>query len=173
LKYVVIDRGDDLSKQLTERFHTLAAARGLTPDEEQPDIVISIGGRTAPVRNLMHFLQYIMAVSRGKAQCNAFLQHMRRVSSFGAESTAFLHYNARCGHESDNREAFLKCTEAKAPKKRGFANRLSPGGGPGLAPADAGTQPHLGRESTLPPDNMREIVIVNLGRGNDYFLFLS
>lgn len=44
MKYVVIDRGDDLSRQLTERFHTLAAARGFSPDERRPDIVISIGG---------------------------------------------------------------------------------------------------------------------------------
>ncbi|AGA56783.1 putative sugar kinase [Thermobacillus composti KWC4] len=44
MRYVVIDRGDDHSKQLSERFHTLAAAQGFTPDEHQPDIVISIGG---------------------------------------------------------------------------------------------------------------------------------
>jgi len=44
LKYVVIDRGDELSTRLTERFHALAAARGFTSDAEQPDIVISIGG---------------------------------------------------------------------------------------------------------------------------------
>ena len=44
MRYVVIDRGDDHSKQLSERFHTLAAAQGFTLDEHQPDIVISIGG---------------------------------------------------------------------------------------------------------------------------------
>lgn len=44
MKYVVIDRGDDYSKQLAEQFHTLAAARGFSLDEQKPDIVISIGG---------------------------------------------------------------------------------------------------------------------------------
>ncbi|ALS29557.1 NAD kinase [Paenibacillus cisolokensis] len=44
MKYAVIDRGDKLSIQLAERFHTLAAGRGLVRDEERPEIVISIGG---------------------------------------------------------------------------------------------------------------------------------
>lgn len=44
LNYVVIDRGDKLSKQLAADFHTLAAARGLVRNEERPDMVISIGG---------------------------------------------------------------------------------------------------------------------------------
>lgn len=44
MRYVVIDRGDDLSKQLTGRFHALASAQGFSLDETQPDIVISIGG---------------------------------------------------------------------------------------------------------------------------------
>jgi len=44
LKYNVIERGDEFSKQLTERFHALAAEHGVARDEEHPDIVLSIGG---------------------------------------------------------------------------------------------------------------------------------
>lgn len=44
MKYFVIDRGDDLSRQLSAKFHQLAAASGMEPDEQEPDIIISIGG---------------------------------------------------------------------------------------------------------------------------------
>ncbi|MGG1553372.1 NAD kinase [Paenibacillus ferrarius] len=44
MKYNVIERGDDISKELTERFKALAAAHGVTQDEQSPDIVLSIGG---------------------------------------------------------------------------------------------------------------------------------
>ncbi len=44
LRYAVIDRGDALSKSLAEKFHTLAAERGFTRNDETPEIVISIGG---------------------------------------------------------------------------------------------------------------------------------
>lgn len=44
MKYNVIERGDDISKGLTERFHQLAAQQGMPRDEENPDIVLSIGG---------------------------------------------------------------------------------------------------------------------------------
>ncbi|MEW9700615.1 NAD kinase [Paenibacillus sp. SI8] len=44
MKYNVIERGDEISKQLTERFHALAAEHNMPRDEEDPDIVLSIGG---------------------------------------------------------------------------------------------------------------------------------
>jgi NAD+ kinase len=44
LKYCVLDRGDDLSRNLAETFHSLAATRGLHCDETSPDVVLSIGG---------------------------------------------------------------------------------------------------------------------------------
>jgi NAD+ kinase len=44
LRYVVVDRGDHLSKELAERFHELAAAKGFERDETNPEKVISIGG---------------------------------------------------------------------------------------------------------------------------------
>ncbi|UVI31404.1 NAD kinase [Paenibacillus spongiae] len=44
MNYVVVDRGDELSKQLAEQFHELAAARGLTFNEDSPEMVVSIGG---------------------------------------------------------------------------------------------------------------------------------
>lgn len=44
LNYVIIDRGDKLSKELVDRFHELAAARGIARNDEMPDTIISIGG---------------------------------------------------------------------------------------------------------------------------------
>lgn len=44
MKYCVLDRGDQLSLELAESFHKLAANQGLMLDTESPDIVVSIGG---------------------------------------------------------------------------------------------------------------------------------
>lgn len=44
MKYFVLNRGDDLSKQLTEAFHSLAAEHRMVLDKQSPDIVLSIGG---------------------------------------------------------------------------------------------------------------------------------
>jgi len=44
LKYAVLDRGDRLSRDLSEQFKAQASAKGLVYDEEAPEIVVSIGG---------------------------------------------------------------------------------------------------------------------------------
>lgn len=44
MKFFVINRGDDISKELTEKFRKGAADLNLIEDEERPDIVVSIGG---------------------------------------------------------------------------------------------------------------------------------
>ncbi|MCR8632865.1 NAD kinase [Paenibacillus radicis (ex Xue et al. 2023)] len=44
MKYNVVHRGDDISKQLMQTFHRLVQQHGLIHDEEAPDIVLSIGG---------------------------------------------------------------------------------------------------------------------------------
>lgn len=44
VKYSVVDRGDELSLQLAERFHQLAGQYGMIREEQEPDIVLSIGG---------------------------------------------------------------------------------------------------------------------------------
>ncbi|CAM3847504.1 NAD kinase [Cohnella lubricantis] len=44
MKYALLDRGDRLSRELAEQFHTMAKERGLTRDDQAPDIVLSIGG---------------------------------------------------------------------------------------------------------------------------------
>lgn len=44
MKYFVVNRGDETSLQLHERFIKLAAQYNMTLDEENPDIVLSIGG---------------------------------------------------------------------------------------------------------------------------------
>jgi NAD+ kinase len=44
LKYAIINRNDEISFELTDRFHKLASQYELIHDEKQPDIVLSIGG---------------------------------------------------------------------------------------------------------------------------------
>ncbi len=44
LKYAVLNRGDEISVTLTETFHRLAHGQGLICDDEEPEIVLSIGG---------------------------------------------------------------------------------------------------------------------------------
>ncbi|MCR8846051.1 NAD kinase [Paenibacillus sp. SC116] len=44
MKYAILNRGDELSLELTERFHYLAAEQQLIHHDESPDIVVSIGG---------------------------------------------------------------------------------------------------------------------------------
>lgn len=44
MRYYVLDRGDQLSVDLSESFHKLAAGQGLHLDAESPDVVVSIGG---------------------------------------------------------------------------------------------------------------------------------
>ncbi|MBW7476536.1 NAD kinase [Paenibacillus oenotherae] len=44
MNYVIVDRGDQLSKELADRFHILAAANGLKRNDDTPEMVISIGG---------------------------------------------------------------------------------------------------------------------------------
>lgn len=44
MQYEVLSRGDALSEQLADRFHRLAAERGLTRSPDAPDVVVSIGG---------------------------------------------------------------------------------------------------------------------------------
>ncbi|RKP56108.1 NAD kinase [Cohnella endophytica] len=44
MKYALLDRGDRLSRALSEEFRALAALKGFTPNESDPDIVVSIGG---------------------------------------------------------------------------------------------------------------------------------
>ncbi|MHA6533273.1 NAD kinase [Paenibacillus sp. BAC0078] len=44
MRYYVLDRGDELSIELAEQFHKLAAERNLELDAKSPEIVVSIGG---------------------------------------------------------------------------------------------------------------------------------
>lgn len=44
MKYVVVQRGDELSQQLTGKFHELALRYGMVMNPQDPDIVVTIGG---------------------------------------------------------------------------------------------------------------------------------
>ncbi|NOU70451.1 NAD kinase [Paenibacillus sp. LMG 31458] len=59
MKYNVIERGDDISKGLTERFHKLAAQHGMPRDEENPDIVLSIGGDGTMLQAFHKYVQQL------------------------------------------------------------------------------------------------------------------
>lgn len=63
LKYNVIERGDDISKGLTERFHKLAAKQGMPRDEENPDIVLSIGGDGTMLQAFHKYVQQLDTIA--------------------------------------------------------------------------------------------------------------
>lgn len=63
MRYVVIDRGDDYSKKLAERFHELAAARGFVHDDKTPDKVISIGGDGTLLQAFHMYIEQVDRVS--------------------------------------------------------------------------------------------------------------
>mgnify|MGYP001482653258 CR=1 FL=1 len=44
MKYYILNRGDQYSQELTQTFKTLARQRGLIWDQEEPDIVVTVGG---------------------------------------------------------------------------------------------------------------------------------
>lgn len=55
MKYFVLDRGDDISRELSETFSRLANDRGLIRDEECPDVVLSIGGDGTMLHAFHHY----------------------------------------------------------------------------------------------------------------------
>jgi len=63
LKYCLLSRGDELSDRLTEKFRELAALRGITEDEEEPDIVVTIGGDGTLLQAFHKFLHRLEEVS--------------------------------------------------------------------------------------------------------------
>lgn len=44
MNYYVVDRGDEESRQLAQRFHELAQDNGMTLSRQSPDFVVTIGG---------------------------------------------------------------------------------------------------------------------------------
>ncbi len=63
LRYAVLDRGDSLSQGLAEKLHRLAADKGFTHDQDEPEIVISIGGDGTLLHAFHTFLHKLDHVS--------------------------------------------------------------------------------------------------------------
>lgn len=63
MRYYVLDRGDQLSVELSEKFHQLAAKQGLQLDAESPDIVVSIGGDGTMLHAFHTFIDRIPSIS--------------------------------------------------------------------------------------------------------------
>jgi NAD+ kinase len=63
LNYALLDRGDRLSRDLSEKFHTLASERGFKINESTPDIVLSIGGDGTLLQAFHRFKDQIENVS--------------------------------------------------------------------------------------------------------------
>lgn len=63
MKYAVIDRGDSLSKQLAQTFIELATEKGLQQDQQNPNIVLSIGGDGTLLEAYHHYLNQIEHVA--------------------------------------------------------------------------------------------------------------
>ncbi|MDQ0193851.1 NAD kinase [Paenibacillus wynnii] len=63
MRYYVLDRGDQLSMDLAEQFHKLAAERNLQLDAESPEIVISIGGDGTMLHAFHTFIDRISSLA--------------------------------------------------------------------------------------------------------------
>lgn len=63
MRYYVLDRGDQLSLELAESFHKLAADQGLELDAESPDIVVSIGGDGTMLHAFHSFIDRIASTA--------------------------------------------------------------------------------------------------------------
>ncbi|AOZ93527.1 NAD kinase [Paenibacillus crassostreae] len=59
MRYYVLDRGDQLSAELAEQFHQLAAQRHFVIDAVSPEIVISIGGDGTMLHAFHTFVNHI------------------------------------------------------------------------------------------------------------------
>ncbi len=59
MRYYVLDRGDQLSIELSERFHKLAAGYGFELDAQSPEIVVSIGGDGTMLHAFHTFIDHI------------------------------------------------------------------------------------------------------------------
>lgn len=63
MKYALLDRGDPLSRELSVRFHSLAASRGLVRDETSPELVVTIGGDGTMLQAFHRFRDQVKSVS--------------------------------------------------------------------------------------------------------------
>ncbi len=63
LNYALLDRGDEMSVGLADRFHRLAADAGLQLDVDKPDVVVSIGGDGTLLQAFHQYRDRIESVS--------------------------------------------------------------------------------------------------------------
>lgn len=63
MRYYVLDRGDQLSVDLSESFHKMASEQGLQLDAESPDIVVSIGGDGTMLHAFHTFIDRIPSIA--------------------------------------------------------------------------------------------------------------
>lgn len=63
MRYYVLDRGDQLSVDLSESFHKIASEQGLQLDAESPDIVVSIGGDGTMLHAFHTFIDRIPSIA--------------------------------------------------------------------------------------------------------------
>lgn len=63
MRYYVLDRGDQLSRDLSKSFHKLAGEHGLILDAESPDIVVSIGGDGTMLHAFHSFINRVSSIA--------------------------------------------------------------------------------------------------------------
>lgn len=63
MNYALLDRGDRLSRALSEEFHALAKAKGFKINEDSPEIVVSIGGDGTLLQAFHRFKNQLEQVS--------------------------------------------------------------------------------------------------------------
>ncbi|KAA9008640.1 NAD kinase [Paenibacillus spiritus] len=63
MRYYVLDRGDDLSVELSRQFQKLASERGMQLDADNPEIVVSIGGDGTMLHAFHMFIDRISSLA--------------------------------------------------------------------------------------------------------------
>lgn len=63
MKYAIVERGDEVSRNTANKFHRIASGLELTHDQETPDVVISIGGDGTMLQAFHNYLERIDRVA--------------------------------------------------------------------------------------------------------------
>ncbi|WP_379130379.1 NAD kinase [Paenibacillus sp. sgz500958] len=124
MRYYVLDRGDQLSMNLAEQFHKLAAERNLQLDAESPEIVISIGGDGTMLHAFHTFIDRISSL----AFVGVHTGHLGFYADWQAEELASLiDYMAGTGGTGSQKPRIVKypLLELEIHKKSGTSTHIA------------------------------------------------
>ncbi|MFD1776038.1 NAD kinase [Paenibacillus rhizophilus] len=124
MRYYVLDRGDQLSIDLSQQFHKLAKERGLQLDAESPEIVVSIGGDGTMLHAFHTFIDRIPEL----AFVGVHTGHLGFYADWKAEELATL-VDYMCGKEDHHphkpRIVKYPLLELEIHKKSGTSSHIA------------------------------------------------